>query len=79
MNGIKKRLEKAKSKWVEELPNDLWAYRTTSKKATNEIPYSLAFDFKVLIPLEVDLPTIRTEAYIVINNQEVLAWGPRPC
>ena len=30
MNGIKKRLEKAEGKWVEELPNILWAYRITS-------------------------------------------------
>ncbi|GFS42015.1 hypothetical protein Acr_00g0077690 [Actinidia rufa] len=52
MNGIKKRLEKAKGKWVEELPNVLWAYRTTSLKATNKMPYSLAFSFETMIPLE---------------------------
>lgn len=26
LDGIKKRLEAAKGKWVEELPNVLWAY-----------------------------------------------------
>ncbi|XP_057465711.1 uncharacterized protein LOC130755326 [Actinidia eriantha] len=36
MNGIKKRLEKAKGRWVDELANVLWAYRTTPRKATNE-------------------------------------------
>ena len=56
MNEIKKRLEKAKGKWVEELPIVLWAYRTTSRKVTNETPYSLAFDFEVVIPMEVGLP-----------------------
>lgn len=45
MNGIKKRLEKSKGKWVEKLPNILWAYRTTLRKATNKMPYSLAFEF----------------------------------
>ena len=59
MNGIKKRLEKAEEKWVEELSNVLWAYRTIPRKATNEMPYSLAFDFEVVIPLEVSLPTIQ--------------------
>ena len=73
MNRIKKRLEKAKGKWVEELPNVLWAYQITLRKATNEAPYSLAFGFEVVIPLEVNLPTIRTEPYDVGHNEEVLA------
>ena len=73
MNGIKKSLEKAKGKWVEELPNMLWAYRTTSRKATNETPYSLAFGFKAVIPLEVGLPIIWTEAYDANHNEEVLS------
>ena len=58
MNGIKKRLEKAKGKWVEELSNILWAYWTTPHKATNEMPYSLAFGFEAVILREVDLPII---------------------
>ena len=73
MNEIKKRLEKAKGKWVEELSNVLWAYRTTPRKATNEMPYSLAFGFEAVIPLEVDLLIIQTEAYGVGHNEEVLA------
>ncbi|GFS36309.1 hypothetical protein Acr_00g0045290 [Actinidia rufa] len=73
MNGIKKRLKKAKGKWVEVLLNILWAYQTTPLKATNEMPYSLAFGFEVVISLEVGLPTIRTEAYDASHNEEVLA------
>ena len=73
MNEIKKRLEKSKGKWVSELPNVLWAYQTTPRKATNETPFSLAFDFEVVISLEVGLPIVRTEAYDEINNSKVLA------
>ena len=29
LDGLKKRLEKAKGKWAEELPSVLWAYQTT--------------------------------------------------
>ena len=29
VNGLKKRLDDAKGKWIEELPHDLWTYRTT--------------------------------------------------
>ena len=31
LSVLKKRLEKAKGKWVEELPSVLWAYRTTPR------------------------------------------------
>ncbi|GFZ07043.1 hypothetical protein Acr_18g0012130 [Actinidia rufa] len=73
LNGIKKRLEKAKGKWVKELPNILWAYRTTPQKATNETPYSLAFGFEAVISLKVSLPIIQIEAYCISHNEEVLA------
>ncbi|GFY88776.1 hypothetical protein Acr_06g0007160 [Actinidia rufa] len=63
----------AKGRWVDELANVLWAYQTTPRKATNKTPYSLAFEFEAIIPLEVDLPTIRTEAYNTSHNNEVLA------
>ncbi|GFS46047.1 ovate family protein 13 [Actinidia rufa] len=73
INGIKKRLEKTKGKWVKELPNVLWAYRTTSQKAINEMPYPLAFSFEAIIPLEIGLPTILTEVYDTSYNEAVLA------
>ena len=44
-----------------------------SRKATNETPYSLAFDFEAVIPLDVGLSTIRTEVYDASHNEEVLA------
>ncbi|XP_028117589.1 uncharacterized protein LOC114315210 [Camellia sinensis] len=40
LDGIKKRLEAAKGKWVEELPNVLWAYRTPPRRSTGEIEQS---------------------------------------
>ena len=43
------------------------------RKVTNETPYSLDFDFKVVIPLEVELPTIWTKAYDDEHDSEVLA------
>ncbi|RVW60442.1 Gypsy retrotransposon integrase-like protein 1 [Vitis vinifera] len=38
MNALKKRLEQAKGKWVEELPGVLWAYRTTFGRPTGNTP-----------------------------------------
>ena len=31
LNGLKKRLDGVKGRWAEELPNVLWAYRTTPR------------------------------------------------
>ena len=38
----------------------------------NEMPYSLVFYFAVVIPLEIGLPIIQTEAYDDNNNVEIL-------
>lgn len=34
VNGLKKRLDEAKGKWVEELSHVLWTYRTTPRRLT---------------------------------------------
>ena len=39
LNGLKKRLDGAKGRWAEELPNVLWAYRTTPRQSTGETPF----------------------------------------
>ena len=52
MNGLKKRLDSAKGKWAKELPSVLWAYRTTPKRSTREILFSLTYEVEVVIPAE---------------------------
>jgi hypothetical protein len=70
---MKKRLEKAKGKWVEELPLVLWAYRTTPRRSTGVTPYSLAYGTEAVIPLEVGIPTLRTEMMEQGGNDQALA------
>uniref|UniRef100_A0A2N9FJP4 RNase H type-1 domain-containing protein n=1 Tax=Fagus sylvatica TaxID=28930 RepID=A0A2N9FJP4_FAGSY len=55
LDGIKKRLEDAKGRWVEELPNVLWTFRTTPRRSTGETPFSLAYGSEAVIPLEIGL------------------------
>nr|CAN69893.1 hypothetical protein VITISV_005621 [Vitis vinifera] len=62
ITALKKRLEQAKGKWVEELPSVLWAYRTTPGRLTGNTPFALAYGMDAIIPTEIGLPTIRTEA-----------------
>ena len=49
---LMKKLQQKKGLWVEELPNVLWAYRTTKRTATGETPYSLVFGTEVILPIE---------------------------
>ncbi|GJW36455.1 reverse transcriptase domain-containing protein [Tanacetum coccineum] len=41
MEGIKMSLGRDKSRWVNELPNVLWAHRTSLKQSNGETPFSL--------------------------------------
>ena len=72
MNGLKKRLDDAKGKWVEELPHVLWKYQTTPRKSTRETPFSMAYGAKVIIPLENGFPTMRTSTFTSNGNDELL-------
>ncbi|RVW58039.1 hypothetical protein CK203_106958 [Vitis vinifera] len=45
ITALKKRLEQAKGKWVEELPGVLWAYRTTPGRPTGNTPFALHMEW----------------------------------
>lgn len=63
LKGLKKRLDRAKGRWIEELPSVLWAYRTTPKRSTSTTSFSLAFGMEAVIPLEIGLPTLKMELF----------------
>ena len=68
VNGLKRRLEGAKGNWAEELPNVLWAYRTTPRRFTRETPFSLTYGAKAVIPAEVNLCNARVSEYNTSQN-----------
>ena len=72
MNGLKKRLDDAKGKWVEELPHILWTYRTTPRKSTEETLFSMTYGAEAVIPLENGFPTMRTNTFTSDGNDELL-------
>ena len=47
VNGLKKRLDDAKGRWVEELAHVLWTYKTTPRKSTGETPFSMTYGLKL--------------------------------
>ena len=72
MSGLKKRMNDAKGKWVEELPHVLWMYRTTPHRSTGETPFSMTYGAEAVISLETGFPMLRTNAFTSDNNDELL-------
>ena len=72
VNGLKKRLDDAKGRWVEELPHVLWTYRTTPRRSTGETPFSMTYGAEAVIPLEMGFPTLKTSSFSPNSNNELL-------
>ena len=72
VNGLKKRPDDAKEKWVEELPTVLWTYQITPRRSTGETPFSMTYGVEAVIPLETGFPTLRTSSFTLSNNDRLL-------
>ncbi|GJR53529.1 reverse transcriptase domain-containing protein [Tanacetum coccineum] len=72
LQGLKTRLGNTKGLWVEELPNVLWAYRTTARTGNNCTPFSLVYGSEAVLPPEIGLPTFRIHSFEnAVNNDEL--------
>ncbi|CAL2257355.1 unnamed protein product [Prunus armeniaca] len=67
---LKKRLEGAEGKWVDELPGVLWTYSTTKRRLTGETPFSLAYGTEAIIHPHIIVPSISLEVGSVDQNSE---------
>jgi len=47
----------------EKLPGVLWAYRTTKRVPTGEIPFSLVYGTEAIILVDISMPTLRVEEW----------------
>ena len=63
VNSLKKRLDEAKGKWVDELPHFLWTYQTTPRRSTRETPFSMTYGSEAVFPLEIGFLTLRTNLF----------------
>ena len=72
VSGLKKSLDDAKGKWVEELPHVLWMYRTTPHRSIGETPFSMIYGAEAIIPLETGFPTLRTSPFTPSCNDGLL-------
>ena len=69
---IKTKLDDEKSAWPEELPNVLWAYRTTARTPTGETPFKLTYGTEAVIPIKVGVTITRRVAFSEEENDDKL-------
>ena len=72
MKIIKTRLEGAKGVWPDELPDVLWAYKTTVRTPIGDIHFKLAYGSEAVIPTEVHMANHRVTMYQDKDNEEQL-------
>ena len=69
---IKTKLDDAKGAWPKELPNVLWAFRTTARTPTGETSIRLTYGTEAVIPVEVGVTSIKREAFSKEGNDDNL-------
>ena len=69
---IKTKLDDAKGAWAEELPNVLWAYRTTTRTPIGETPFKLTYGIEAVIPVEVGVTSTRRATFSEEENDDKL-------
>ena len=72
MSAIKKKLDAAKTGWLEILPEVLWCIRTTPHSGIGESPFSLTYGAEAVIPAEIGARTHRTANFSPTGNKEQL-------
>ena len=69
LRNLKARLEKSKSEWAEDLPSILWAYHITSRIPTSEMSYSMVYGTKLVILVEIGMPSFKILNFDKKNNE----------
>jgi len=56
---LAKTIKKNGRDWHDQLPYALWAYRISERTTIGATTYSLMYGDKVVIPLEIEIPSLR--------------------
>ncbi|GJV07743.1 reverse transcriptase domain-containing protein [Tanacetum coccineum] len=70
IKGMERRLGKAHQAWIDELPQVLWAHRTTPKSSNGKTPFSLVYGSKAVIPIEIRIETKRVQDFDPKENEK---------
>ncbi|XP_060190501.1 uncharacterized protein LOC132619687 [Lycium barbarum] len=68
--SLLKVVSKSKRDWHERMEEALWAYRTTYCTQTQATPYSLAYGVEAVLPLELQIPSLRLAIQEGLTEEE---------
>lgn len=78
-SALKKRLEKAKGRWVDELLRVLLAYQTMPGRPTGTTLFVFTYGMEAVILIEIGMPTARTtvqgQRYEYLELERHLEWA----
>ncbi|KAG9447595.1 hypothetical protein H6P81_013723 [Aristolochia fimbriata] len=67
---LKKTVAGNKKDWHERLGEALWAYRITYRTPTESTPYSLVYGVEAMLPLEIQIPSLRVALREGLTEEE---------
>ena len=67
---LKKFVSKSQRDWDDKLGECLWAYRTTVRTSTKVTPFSLVYGCEAVLPLEIQIPSLRVALTAEMTNEE---------
>ncbi|XP_074342863.1 uncharacterized protein LOC141680572 [Apium graveolens] len=70
LDGLKKRIEKSRNSWVDEIFSIIWAYRTTCRITIGATPFTLEYGTEAVIPVKISHSSPRIQAYNAEDNEE---------
>ena len=70
LRGLKRRLEKAKGTWAEDVPRIVRAYHTTPQSSTMETPFSLVYGSDAMIPVEIHESSPRFQSFVAKESNK---------
>ena len=62
-HNLKMKLENMKRRWANDLSEVLWAYKTTARSTIGETPFSLAYRYKAMVPVELGAGSLRRDNF----------------
>ena len=66
---LRKMVETSRD-WSEKLPFALWAYRTSFRTFTGATPYSLVYGMEAVLPIEIEMGSLRVTLEQQISETE---------
>ncbi|KAH7834736.1 hypothetical protein Vadar_019075 [Vaccinium darrowii] len=70
LKTILERTTQSARNWHEQLPLALWGYRTSIRTPTGATPYSLVYGMEAVLPIELEVPSLRVMVESEINEAE---------